>query len=153
AFSLRPESLIEMVGPTVSYFRGSNARLLVCATPATIRSEIYQSAFRMVGKDAEYVAIPGLASAIEDSESRDRVEEVISDAFKNIDVSTFDALVLACTHYPLVSDSFRSVLGDSLVLFDPAIAVAERVEKQLWPREAGDGETKFITSQDSETFR
>src|SRR5262249_29763383 len=38
ALSLSPERLIEMVGPTVSSFKGSNARTLLVATPATIQS-------------------------------------------------------------------------------------------------------------------
>src|SRR3989338_4503180 len=51
ALSLTPPQLIEMVGPTVSSFKNSSARLLLVATPAPIQSEIYQNAFRMIGKD------------------------------------------------------------------------------------------------------
>jgi hypothetical protein len=38
-------------------------------------------------------------------------------------------------------------------LFDPAVAVSERVEKQWWPKEAGDGNMHFLVSKDSHTFR
>src|SRR3989344_6221172 len=41
ALSITPTQLIEMVGPTVASFRNSDARILLCATPATIRSEVY----------------------------------------------------------------------------------------------------------------
>ncbi|MCR4333930.1 MAG: aspartate/glutamate racemase family protein, partial [Patescibacteria group bacterium] len=61
SLSLAPTQLIEMVGPTVHSFKNSSARLLLVATPATIQSEIYQNAFRMIGKDVEVVAIPDLA--------------------------------------------------------------------------------------------
>src|SRR5271165_3119459 len=37
-FTEKEMQIIEMVGPTVSYFKGSAARILLCATPATIRS-------------------------------------------------------------------------------------------------------------------
>jgi glutamate racemase len=153
AFSISPQHLIEMVGPTVSYFRKSPSKLLLCATPATIRSDIYQSAFRMVGKDIECVAIPQLASAIEFGAPEAKMEAMIKKAFEDINIGDFDALVLACTHYPLVTPVFRRALGESIVLFDPALAVAARVEKQLWPRESGYGETTFIISKDSEHFR
>src|SRR4051812_29736626 len=39
-FSLDSTQLIEMVGPTVASFKGSNARILLCATPATVDSGI-----------------------------------------------------------------------------------------------------------------
>jgi hypothetical protein len=38
-------------------------------------------------------------------------------------------------------------------IFDPALAVADRVRRQLWPREVGEGTTRFIISRDSQLFR
>lgn len=152
ALSLAPDHLIEMVGPTVSSFKNSSARLLLAATPATIDSEIYQNAFRMIGKDIEIVAIPDLAAAIEFGKSEDEISHIIRDAFANVPTKNFDVLILACTHFPLVTDIFEQVLG-SLPLFNPALAVGERVKKQLWPREVGDGGTHFIISKDSQSFR
>lgn len=152
ALSLAPDSLIEMVGPTVSSFKGSSARLLVAATPATIGSEIYQNAFRMIGKEVDTLAIPDLASAIEFGSPEEEIERIIRDAFADIQPRDFDALVLACTHYPLAAFAFTRVLGP-LPLFDPASAVGERAKRQLWPREVGEGATYFILSKDSQPFR
>jgi len=150
--SLTPDHLIEMVGPTVSSFKNSSSRLLLTATPATINSEIYQNAFRMVGKNVETVAIPDLAAAIEFGGSDREMENIIRDAFKDTRMGSFDVLVLACTHYPLVNHIFERVVG-SPRLFDPALAVGERVRRQLWPREVGDGTTRFIISKNSQFFR
>ncbi|MCR4333481.1 MAG: hypothetical protein NUV60_00450, partial [Patescibacteria group bacterium] len=61
-------------------------------------------------------------------------------------------LILACTHYPLVSHLFKRALGP-IPLFDPALAVGERVKKQLWPREVAEGTIHFIISKDSQPFR
>jgi glutamate racemase len=152
ALSLAPDHLIEMVGPTVSAFKNSSARVLLAATPATINSAIYQNAFRMIGKDIEVVAIPDLASAIEFGEAEKEIEQIIREAFKSVELENFDVLILACTHYPLVTEIFERVLGP-VPLYDPALAVAERVKKQLWPREVGDGVTRFIISKDSQFFR
>jgi len=153
AFDLSQDQLIEMVGPTVACFKGSPDRVLVCATSATVRSDIYQSAFRMIGKDITAVAIPELAGAIERGEVVESVESLIYNAFHGVPLSDYDTLVLACTHYPLVTDIFKKVVPRSLGLFDPALAVAERVEWLCWPREAGGGSTHFILSQDSSVFR
>ena len=150
--SLAPAQLIEMVGPTVSTFKRSTARLLLVATPATIHSEIYQNAFRMIGKEVTTVAIPDLATAVEFGSSEEEVERHIREALAGVPLQDFDLLILACTHYPLVEHVFRRVVG-SLALYDPAMAVGERVKHRLWPREIGDGTMHFIISKDSQPFR
>ena len=152
ALSLAPGNLIEMVGPTVGSFKGSPARLLLAATPATIGSEIYQNAFRMIGKEVGTLAIPDLASAIEFGSSEEEIERIIRDAFRGVRTGDFDMLILACTHYPLVAHLFERALGP-VPLYDPALAVAERARRQLWPREVGGGTTRFSVSKDSQPFR
>lgn len=153
AFDLSKNQLVEMVGPTVACFKGSLDRVLVCGTPATVRSEIYQNAFRMVGKDITAVAVPELAGAIERGERDETLQKLVTDAFNPIVLNEYDTLVLACTHYPLITNVFKKVVPGSLGLFDPALAVAERVEKLCWPREVGGGNTHFVLSQDSAVFR
>lgn len=153
-FGLGPTQLVEMVGPTVRPFRGSSARILVCATPATVQSGIYQNAFRMIGKDVEMLAMPQLASAIEFGEPDEAIRSSIAGAFAPVDSKAFDVVLLCCTHYPLVTGLFEEVLqGLPLVLVDPAEAVAERVEKLWWPQEAGSGFTRLLITKDSGVFR
>jgi len=160
ALSLSPQQLIEMVGPTVAAFKalpadrqGARERVALCATEATVHSGIYQNAFHMIGLDIQAFAIPELAGAIEAGESESVIDAMVADAFKDISRDSFDVLVLGCTHYPLALSSFRKILGDSIELFDPAEALAARVEQTLWPREVGDGTTRFCISKDSGVFR
>jgi glutamate racemase len=152
-FSLSPSHLIEMVGPTVAYFKGSSARIVLAATVATVESDIYQSGFRMIGKEIEAVPFEGLASAIEKDASESELEGIIRDGFSGTALADNDVVVLACTHYPFALPSFRKVLGDNILIFDPAYAVAERAEKLFWPQEAGGGSTHFLISADSDHFR
>ena len=153
ALSIAPDMLVEMVGPTVSYFKGSSARVLLVATPATIDSSIYQSAFMMIGKKIDALAIPDLAGAIEFGKSDAEVEAIIRAILLTVDWSHYDVLVLACTHYPLAAQIFRTVVPGHIIILDPAILVAERVESRFWPREAGDGKTHFVITKDSAPFR
>lgn len=145
--------LIEMVGPTVAYLRHAPERMLVCATPATCRSGIYQNAFRLAGKSIEVLPIPDLAGAIEFGEPNARIRDITSGAFRSLNMNRYDAVLLACTHYPLALPTFREVLGERIILLDPSFIVAERVEKEFWPRESGDGKLQVLISQDSPTFR
>jgi glutamate racemase len=150
--SVSPDYLIEMVGPTVSAFKGSDMQAVLFATQATIDAGIYQSGFQMIGKEVPCFAIPELAGAIERGEEA-RIGEIVRAAAEAIDWSGIDVAILACTHYPLAMEAFRASIPERVGIFDPAIAVAERVEARFWPREAGDGKTRFVITKDSEVFR
>ncbi|MHB8860680.1 MAG: glutamate racemase [Minisyncoccota bacterium] len=151
--SIAPDSLIEMVGPTVSHFKDSQSRILLVATPATISSEIYQNAFHMIGKEIDAVAIPALAGAIESGAKDAEIETIIRDALGSVEKEKYDECVLACTHYPLVQPVFERVLGNRIAIFDPASAVASRVKQKFGSQEIGDGRLHFIISEDAMPFR
>lgn len=148
---LRPEELIEMVGPTVSYFKGVDARIALCATEATIESGMYEHAFHMIGHEAISIAIPDLAGAIEFGATQAEMETMIREALQ-AQLGSFDVLILACTHYPLISSIFERVVGSKVTVFDPAYAVAQRAKRQFWPQEVGDGRTTFLLTQASLQF-
>jgi len=149
---LLPKQLVEMVGPTVAAFKDSPAKILLVATPATIESEIYQKGFKMIGKDIAVLPIKTLAGEIEFGEDDRMLEHTIRNAFTFFDFDTPNTLVLGCTHYPFARHIFERVFPH-LTVFDPAVAVAERVVEQMGASEQGGGITRFIISQDSEPFR
>lgn len=149
--TLTANSLVEMVGPTASYFKHYEKRIALCATPATISSGMYENIFEMLDKKVVSIAIPDLAKAIEFGESQESINKIIAAVLQPV-LGTFDALILACTHYPLVRENFEAVVGPGVLLFDPAIAVAERAQKMFWPQEVGNATTRFLISQQSEQF-
>lgn len=149
----RADSLIEMVGPTVASFRMSTARLLVLATDATVKSEIYQNGFRMIGKEVKVLALPELAGAIEQGAPAEVLTTLVRTYLTPAAIADIDEVVLACTHYPLALNVFREVLPAHVRLVDPADAVAARAKRWWWPREVGEGTTRFLVSRDSEPFR
>lgn len=150
AFDIAPTQIIEMVGPTVAELKHVPEKLVLCATPATVRSGIYQNAFHMVGKSIEACAIAGLAGAIEFGKPEAEIEKLIGRALESRPHA--DIVILGCTHYPLVLPLFRRALP-SATFFDPAKSVAERAEKLFWPQEVGEGTTRFLISEESPQFR
>ncbi|HRH24404.1 MAG TPA: aspartate/glutamate racemase family protein [Candidatus Paceibacterota bacterium] len=150
--SIGQGQIIEMVGPSVRSFKGSTERIGLVATSATIDSGIYQNAFHMIGKEVEAIAIPELAGAIEAGARTEEVDRIVNSALGE-KTGVFDVLVLACTHYPLALESFKRELGSSTRLYNPAVAVGEKVEEAWGASEEGTGTLRFFISQDSETFR
>lgn len=145
-----PERLIEMVGPTVASLRDDERRLLVVATPATIASRLYEDGFRALGKEVGSLALPGLAGAIEKGDEA-AAKAIIHASLAGV-AGAYDAVVLACTHYPLVTRLFAEDLP-GIELIDPADAVAARVAEEWSQEEQGNGTTHFLISADSAPFR
>jgi glutamate racemase len=146
-------SLIEMVGPTVSSFKGTTARVLVLATKATIESRAYQDGFGMVGVEAQGCALPDLVPLIEGNGSQDDMYTMIYAALVPYASSGYTHVLLGCTHFPLIRDVFAQVVGDlriQSVLVDPAHAVADTVVQRFDIK--GSGITQCITSRMSDVF-
>lgn len=152
-FSLEYGEVIEMVGPTVSHFKNSPARILAIATPATVESGIYQDAFRMIGKEVTMLPLPELAGAIEFGAPTEKLRALLKKDLGGVRFSDYDVLVLACTHYPLIVSLLREIVPETCVIFDPAYAVAEQAKRKFWPQEVGEGKTLFYISSESEQFR
>ncbi len=147
---VEPANMIEMVGPTVAYCKNIDGPILVCATPATIRSGIYQNAFRMAGKDVDVLPLPGLAGAIEFGAPQNEIEDIVRAGLAT--TAPPKNVVLACTHYPLVLPVFAAALPGAAII-DPALAVAERAYQRFWPQEVLGGKTTFVISKESPQFR
>ena len=105
--------IIDIISPTLNYLNNSNYNnILVIATEATINSHIFKN---KINKIVYEVATPKLVPLIE-SKKLDNINNVLSGyllEYKN----KADVLVLGCTHYPLVKDHIKKVIGnDTLIL-------------------------------------
>jgi glutamate racemase len=147
-------NLIEMVGPTVSSFKGTQARILVLATHATVESGVYQEGFRMIGIEAEGVALPRLVGLIEEGATTDLMVDMVVDVLAPYAARPFTHVLLGCTHYPLVVQVFEAALtrvGMDVVITDPAHAVAAAALRRF--DVSGTGTTRFLLSRESDLFQ
>ncbi len=74
----------------------------------------------------------------------------IAPCFKEEGGARTDAVVLACTHYPLLVDDFRRLAPWPVDWIDPAPAIARRADQLL--RERGSAETFASTGQARAVF-
>ncbi|HEX3458407.1 MAG TPA: glutamate racemase [Candidatus Baltobacteraceae bacterium] len=133
--------------------RGGFRRVGVVATAATVGAGSYGRTLRAYigGVDVVEVPAPALVPLVEagetqGSEPRAAVAEVC--AHLPLDL---EALVFGCTHYPVLEEHFRSALGSSVALIDPAIVQAERTASLAVAAE-GEGRTLYVTSGDEVAF-
>ena len=154
AFGIQGTHVIEMVEPAARSLAKLNPKkILVIATEATVRSGIYLETFSVYGLKAEMMAIPKLATAIEEGESTDVIEQMIFPVVQQVIASKADTLVFGCTHYPFARPIFEKLFAEQnhpIRFFDPSIAVAEETIRMFDTK--GSGLRKFFVSKSSSVF-
>lgn len=147
--------LIESAAMAVE--EAGHASVGVIATAATARSGAYAEAIgeRSADTHVTEIAAPALVPLVEagklrGDEPRAAVAEVCAKLPPNV-----DAVVLACTHYPLLEAHFRAVLGPDVAIIDPARRHAERAARLVAELDIppGTGATLCVTSGNLEQFR
>lgn len=132
-------------------------RVLVLATPVTVREERFAALLRAnSGESCEFIGVPcpRLAYMIENDKPSCEIEEYLCSVFapyRTDGVENFDGIVLGCTHYPLAVNEIRSAAGTAVSVFDGADGTARHTKDLLeqlslasWTRKIGTVE--FISS-------
>jgi glutamate racemase len=131
--------VVGVIGPggrkAVELTRASrNARIAVIATEATVASNAYVEAIRRASASAEVrqAGCPLFVPLAEEGWTRE--PETFSIAARYLTaIKDFgpDALVLGCTHYPILRDVIQQTVGASVKLVDSGEATAEEVKSLL----------------------
>ncbi len=129
-------------------------RILVMATPATLRQKKFQELMRQYGDRAEMVPCPGLMEFVERGEiDSPALDEYLKERFAPFD--DVDAIVLGCTHYVFLRRAIHKAMPGAL-LFDGNEGTARRLQDVLGAEDLlnpeGPGSVEFITTGDPEVF-
>ncbi|EMA9333699.1 glutamate racemase [Campylobacter coli] len=118
------------VEATIKALHDKNKEILVIATKATIKSEEYQKRLLSQG----YTNINALATGLfvpmveEGIFEGDFLQSAMEYYFKNI--TTPDALILACTHFPLLANSLSVYFGSKTKLIHSGDAIVEFLKQR-----------------------
>ncbi|MBK9176211.1 MAG: glutamate racemase [Flavobacteriales bacterium] len=109
----------------------------VIATVATFQSELYASVVDRfaAGVKVLHQPCPGLVKQIEAGEfDTPATEALLRGWLEPMLAQGIDALVLGCTHYPIIRPLIERILGRGVRIIDPAPAVARQVARLLRER-------------------
>jgi glutamate racemase len=112
----------------------------VIATVATFQSALYASVVERFSHGVEVLhqPCPGLVKQIEAGEfGTPKTEAMLRGWIEPMLARNIDALVLGCTHYPLVRPLIERIVGPKVRVIDPAPAVARQVDRLLHERGLG----------------
>ncbi|MGM0599349.1 MAG: glutamate racemase [Candidatus Rifleibacteriota bacterium] len=132
----------------------------VIGTRGTINSQAYQKRIKRLRSDIEVISSPCplLVPIVEENIVETEIARLAIDMYlKDFKSCKVSALILACTHYPLLKNRIAEFLGPEVVLIDSAHETAHEVKDVLKARRinCADGQTglnRFFVSDSPETF-
>lgn len=124
--------VINVIDPMAEFTKKnySDKKVAVIGTKATIRSGVYQK--RLIGLDLVAFETPLLASMVEEGfVNNDVSKSVINEYLNKPALNKIQALVLGCTHYPILKKDILNFYNGSVDILDSSQIVAQEVKKQL----------------------
>jgi glutamate racemase len=121
-------------GAAAAVEASAGKRIGVIATEATVRSGAYARAIRELAPGAEVWerACPLFVALAEEGWAEtDVARTVAAEYLKDLSGGRVDALVLGCTHYPILRRVIQETVGADVLLIDSGVATAKSVEAAL----------------------
>ncbi|MEM7102125.1 MAG: glutamate racemase [Bacteroidota bacterium] len=126
---------VNVVDPLVeAVTKESFEKVGVIATKATIRSGIYKTKLleKQMGLKVSSKATPLLVPMIEEGFFKNKISEGIIESYLgDHEFENIEALLLACTHYPLIRKEIEAYFEGRVKVFDSTDVVARAVKEKL----------------------
>ncbi|HVA98515.1 MAG TPA: glutamate racemase [Bacteroidia bacterium] len=123
--------VVNVVDPVVKEVTQKKIKSVgVIGTKGTIKSDIYAKKIYLLNKNIEVksLATPLLASMIEEGFFNNKISRTIINSYLSRPrLKKIDALILACTHYPLIKKEIQEYYEKNILIIDSAKVVANYV--------------------------
>ena len=153
--------IINVIDPIIESLAGNKdlKRIGLIATNTTIESGVYQEklARRIPSAEVKSMATPMLVPMIEEGYAHDDISHALIDNYlSNPLLQDIDALILGCTHYPMIRDEINEYYKGKVRLIDSTDIVASKLmnilEKEEMTAIERTGENRFMISDNNPHF-
>ena len=141
----------------------TNGKVGVVGTEATVQSGMYTKVIQGMNPKIEVIekACPLFVPLVEEGFKEHIVtREIIEYYLESMRNTDIDAMILGCTHYPLLRSKIREYMGDKIQIVNPAYETAMDLKRLLEEEEMANDETtehhseySFYVSDAAEKFR
>jgi len=147
--------LINVIDPVVEYVKQNNGfnKIGVIGTKGTINSGTYEKKLNQSLPDTGVISLatPLFVPMIEEGFIFDDISNAIIRSYlSNPILEDIDALILGCTHYPIIKNQISKFFNFNIDVLDSARIVAntlkELLEKNNLERKGAGGEDQFFVS-------
>ena len=130
------------------------SNILILGTKATINSKAYETGLNSLGFDNLQAKATGLFVPLVEEEIYSG--EILEAAFKHYfsNITHPNAVILGCTHFPLISEALTNHFGDDTLLIHSGDAIVEYLEREFtFTNKYESPELKFFASENPEALR
>ena len=141
----------------------TNGKVGVVGTEATVQSGMYTKVIQEMNPEIEVIekACPLFVPLVEEGFKEHHVtQEVIDYYLDSMKKTDIDAMILGCTHYPLLRSKIRAYMGEKIQIVNPAYETAMDLRKLLKEMDMENDGTvtaasryEFFVSDAAEKFR
>lgn len=153
--------VINVIDPMIEAVIADDAikKVGIIGTKTTITTGTYQEKFTRRKPSLQFAAIatPLLASMIEEGFYNNNISHAVLNEYLSDPVlKDIDAIILACTHYPLVKNEINTFYKSKVKIFDSAEVVAAKLknilEKENLLNQSDKSENRFYVSDYTKAF-
>jgi glutamate racemase len=137
-----------------------NKRVGVIGAHSTIESGVYAKLIKHLDPDIEVFSQEcGLfMPLVEEGWQNEAATRAIAESYLGLlRYSRIDTLILACTHYPILTKVIAEVMGDGVTLIDPAVECVKEVKEFLTSHNllevAEEADRLFYVTDKPDSFR
>ncbi len=152
--------VMNVIDPVILLLRDHypNKNIGLIGTRQTVNSNVYKKKIDDLNRGIQVTSLATnlLASAIEEFGNGKAIDGVLEEYLSHPTLKNLDALVLACTHYPIVKTKIAHYFDHSMEIIDPSDTVAKAVKAHLADANllnvGGPGMKRFYVSDYTESF-
>lgn len=128
--------VLSVIDPVVEYVanRYSNDKIGLIGTKQTVASRAYDSKLAKANPNLELssLATPLLAPMIEEGFFNNSIShQIIEEYLSNASLENIKALILACTHYPLIKKEINAYYNNSIEVIDAPKVLSDILSERL----------------------
>ncbi len=131
-----------------------NSNILVLGTNATIKSKAYELELNKLGFTNLQIKATGLFVPLVEEEIYNG--EILDATFKHYfkDIKIPRAIILGCTHFPLISEAISNYFGEDVQLIHSGDAIVEYLESEFnFNKKYKNPELKFFASESPDALK
>ena len=128
------------IKPAVTLSGKEAPSVLVMATPLTLSQEKFVNLAEKYNPNANLIPLPcpGLSQVIEDGGDEKALDEMLTGLFADVKTEEIDAVVLGCTHYPLLRSRIKEYVAENIAkhfpkanIYDGGLGTALQTKRRL----------------------
>ncbi|MTI21575.1 glutamate racemase [Fulvivirga sp. RKSG066] len=157
----RRAKVINVIDPMVSLVkeRFNKTKIGLIGTKRTVNSDVYGRKINQLKQDIELksLATPLLVPMIEEGFFNNKISsEIINKYLSDDDLNGIEALILGCTHYPLIKKQIKEFYSQPVEILDSSLVTAhylkQYLENEALLNNSGQVKDQFLVSDFTRSF-